>query len=163
MAASLAGAIKALLESQSLGLPVFRDRAPDNQPLPYVVVFEAISIVASDAFNAYDDPEGHVTELAQVSLYQQWRDPGTRALTEDYGLADSMTQALRLNRLTTAPFHVAGMRVTEGPVRVLDESDNSVNHAVTVEVHRMLHRIGAVLPGDPTPLPPAPADTYGGY
>lgn len=163
MAASLGGAIKALLEGQALGVPVFRDRAPDNQPLPYIVVYEGIAIVAEPAFNAYDDPEGHVTELAQVSLYQKWRDEVTGALAESYTLADAMTLALHRNRLTTAPFHVAGMRVTEGPVRVLDPDDNSVNHAVTVEVHRMLHRLGAVLPGDPTPLPPAPADAYGGY
>lgn len=140
MAASLGGAIKALLESQGLGVPVFRDRAPSDQPLPYVVVFEGIAVVPEVAFNAFDDPEGHVLELVQVSLYQQWRDPVTQTLTESYTLADAMALALHRNHLTTAPFHVAGMRVTEGPVRVLDVDDNSVNHAVTVEVRRVLQR-----------------------
>lgn len=140
MAASLGGAIKALLESQGLGVPVFRDRAPANQSLPYVVVYEGIAVVPEVAFNAYDDPEGHVSELVQVSLYQQWRDSLTGGLVESYTLADAMTLALHRNHLTTAPFHVAGMRVTEGPVRVLDVDDNSVNHAVTVEVRRVLQR-----------------------
>lgn len=136
MSATSAGAIKAYIETLGLGLPVFRDRAPDNQALPYITITEAISIVPEPAFNSYDDPDGHVRELAQVDLWQQWRHEGG-GVAENYSLPDALTKALDGRRTTTAPTWVGGMTVT-GVVRLLELDINTVHVAITVEIRRTL-------------------------
>ena len=67
MAASTAGALKAYIESLGLSLPAFRDKKPTGQDLDrWVEITEDVSTVPDGAFNAFDDPDGHVSEVAGV-------------------------------------------------------------------------------------------------
>lgn len=163
MSASTAGALKAYIETLGLGVAAFRDVAPDNQPLPYIVIQEGISVRSEPAFNSYDDPEVHVSEAAQVVVCQQWRDPLTGAVVESYTLADAVQRALDGKRTTTAPTWVGGMTASAG-VRIPDVEDNTVRTVIDVEIRRTLYRIGETVPGAPPPPEPQPVvDTYGGY
>lgn len=146
MAATTGGALKALLEAAGLGISVFRDRAPEGRTLvnaagtatPYVTVFEGVSVVPDPAFNSFDDDEHHVIELAQVDVWQQWRDPQTGAVTESYTLPAAVAAALNGARLSAAPTHVSGVVLRDGPRRLLELEENVVHHAITVEVRRTL-------------------------
>lgn len=140
MSASSSGALKAWLESQGLGISFYRDRAPDNQALPYGTISEGISITSEPAFNAHDDPEGHVREVVQVDLWEQWRNPTTGAVTESYTLADATVLALDGKRATTAPTWVGGMTVV-GSVRLVEVEVNTIHTAITVEIRRTLARL----------------------
>lgn len=139
MSATTAGALKAWLESQGLGVPWFRDRAPANQPLPYGTIDEGIAITEDAAFNSFDDPEGHVVEVATVHLWEQWRDPATGALTESPTLADAVFLALKGKRPTTAPTWVGGM--TADRRRIPEEANNAVHNAFNVTIRRTLTRL----------------------
>lgn len=142
MSISTATAIKASLESAGLGVPVFRDKADEKQRPPYITVTEAISINAEVAFNAYDDPERHVSELAQIDVWQTYRDTTTRQVVENYTLADAVARALDGTGLPTAPTHVSGARLLS-MVRLLETDANIVHHSLTVEIRRTLTPIAA--------------------
>ena len=149
MAANSANAVKALLESLGLGVSVYRDAPAKNAALPYILVHEGISVVPDNAFNAFDDPEGHVRELVQVSVWQTWKNLRTGDIVESYTLPDAVYKALRGGRLPDAPTHVTGMTVT-GMVRLVGDpspttrnapgrgEDDKVHTAITVEVRRTL-------------------------
>lgn len=139
MSATTGGATKALLEAAGLGVSVFRDTAPPDQALPYITVHEAISITSAAAFPTFDDPEHHVTEEVQVDVWQQWRNPSTRAVTESYTLPDAVTAALVGGRLTTLPTYGGHLRLG-GRQRLVEEDSNVVHDAITVEVARTLAR-----------------------
>lgn len=143
MSASLAGAIKAYLETQGLGIGFHRDKAPTLQdgepyPYPYGTINEGVSRTPSRQFNQYDDPEGHITELVDVHIWQA-KKHADGFLAEDSSLPDRTELALRGARLTTAPFQVDGVRVV-GSVRVPDPDANVVHDAITVAVDRVLSR-----------------------
>jgi hypothetical protein len=144
MAASTAGALKAYLEAQGLGVSVYRDTAPETASLPYITVTESISVTPDAAFNAFDDPQGHVREVVQVDIWQQWRDPDTNALVESYSLPDAVTLALTGSRLSSAPTPTPGVTL-QGVRRLLEPPDEPsvVHHAITVELRRQLSRTGA--------------------
>ena len=55
MAATIAGALKAHIESLGLGLAAYRDEAPEGATLPYCVITEAVAT----------DPDGRVTEFRE--------------------------------------------------------------------------------------------------
>lgn len=139
MSANTANAIKALIESLGLGVSVYRDRAPNIAVVPYVTVIEAISVTADSRFNSFDDPEHHVVELAQIDVWQPWRDASGNNVIEDYPLVDAIIVGLDGARLPDAPNHVAGTRLA-GMVRDLEHAKNIVHHAITVEVRRVLVR-----------------------
>src|SRR5687768_1064682 len=103
MAASTAGAIKAYIEGLGLGVPAYRDDKPPGQEPDYIEVHEDISTVPDGLFNAFDDPEGHVSELVQVDYYQRRRNPVTGAAVESYTIPDALTKALNGCRLPAAP------------------------------------------------------------
>lgn len=138
MAATTGGAIKALIEAAGLGIAVYRDSAPTGAVLPYVTVFEAISMAPDQAFNAFDDPEGHVTEEVQVDIWQQSRNPDTLAKTESYTLPDAVCLALTGAVLTTLATYGGHVRMT-GRTRLV-EDDGTIHDVVTVEVARTLAR-----------------------
>lgn len=131
MAATTAGAIKARLESLSLGLPVFRDRAPDGHALPYITVSEAISVVPD---GQHDDDT--VVELAQVDLWQPWKNTAG-AVVESYSLPGAVLTGLRGASLPAAPTHVYGVGV-DSSVRLLEADRNVVHQALTVRIRRAL-------------------------
>lgn len=137
MAASSSGALKTHIEALGLSLSAFRDEAPKTPPANYVVIREAISVVPEPAFNPRNDTTGHVSELVQVDLIQQWRNPTTNALTESYTLSDALTKGLHGGTLTGAPKGTFSMTV-QGARRLLMREDNKVKTALTVRLRRVL-------------------------
>lgn len=137
MAATTAGAIKAWLESQSLGLSVHRDQAPAGQALPYATVREAISLTVDDAGDYGDQTaDRYVTELVQVDLWQTWRNTdGTGGIVESYTLPTGVVKALQGAQLLAAPTRVYGVSV-DSMVRLLEPDRNLVHHAITVRIRR---------------------------
>lgn len=134
MSATTAGAVKAWLEGQALGVAVYRDSAPINTPLPYVTVTEAVALTP-DRDGAFDRDVTHtVVEVAQVDVWQRWRsDSGQPA--EQYDLPHRVRRALDAAVLPSAPGRVYGCRST-GMVRLLEVDENVVHHAVTINVYR---------------------------
>jgi hypothetical protein len=139
VAASTAGAVKAYAETLGLGIPFFRDQAPEGEAYPYGTIREQISLVPEAAFSQYDDDDGHVLELVQVDLWQRKKNPATGERLEDFTLADRLVAGLRGAQLPDAPYPVAGVEVVGAP-RVPDPDPNLVHHAITITVHRTLAR-----------------------
>lgn len=137
MSASTGAAIKSHLEGQGLGVAVFRDRRGDNAPLPYITVKEDISTVPDGLFNAFDDPEGHVSELVQVDIWQRRKAPAGPDMSESYTLPDAVMKALHGVRLADAPKHVSGVQVV-GRTRLIEFETNTIHTALTVQVRRTL-------------------------
>lgn len=135
MAATTAGALKAFLEGQGLGVSVYRDKAPAGTSRPFITVSEDVSTVP-DLSGDFGDVDAPVTvrELAQVDVWQAERS-GTAG--ESYTLVPAVLRALHGADLTAAPKKVYGVRVFDS--RRLVEPDNGVVHqAVTVEIRRAL-------------------------
>lgn len=138
MAASTSGALKALIEGAGLGIAAYRDEAPDATALPYVTIFERIALVPNGIDGRYDRDSGPHTgnETVQVSLWEQWRDPTTRALSESYTLSDALVRLLDGAALPVAPRHVWGVKFLSSR-RLPPELDaNLVQTAMTIEVVR---------------------------
>lgn len=139
MSATTGGAIKAYLEGQGLGVPVFRDRARKDTPYPYVTVAEELSLTVVQRADA-------AAELVQVDLWQLARHPAgtvvggvdvSGRLAEDSALVRRLQKALRRAALMTAPT-LTYRAVLEGSVRLPEPDNNLVHHALTVRVHREL-------------------------
>lgn len=149
MAASLAGAIKAHIESQSLGIPVFRDEAPKGQSYPYVTIQEGVAINEELSANAYAGDHA-VVETVQVNLWLQRHNQATNAITESYTLPNALARALDGSGLPQAPMKVYGMKVIgvqrlipmtrplDQPKGTPIERSGLVHHAITVQVKRNL-------------------------
>jgi hypothetical protein len=138
MAATTSGAIKAFVESLGLGLAGYRGKKPAGERLArWFEVHEDISTVPDGAWNAHDDPEGHVSELAQVDLYQLAKNPVTGLNSEVYTLPDALMAGLHGARLPAAPKHVSTVLVVSRN-RVPDPDANVIHHALTVQVRRTL-------------------------
>lgn len=135
MSATSAGALKAFLETQGLGLSFYRDGAPEGQAKPYGTVVEAIAITPDQSGDAGTNPTGR--ELAQVDLWQAWRDPTTKAIVESTTLPGAVFRALHGGRLSTAPTRVYGM-VVQSMVRQLERENNVVHTSITVEIRRVI-------------------------
>lgn len=131
--------MKAHAETLGLGVPFFRDQAPEGTAYPYGTIREQISLVAETAFNQYDDADGHVRELVQIDLWQRKKDPATGARIEDFTLADRLAAGFRGARLDAAPYPVVGVELVGAP-RIPDPDPNLVHHALTIAVHRTLAR-----------------------
>jgi uncharacterized protein (DUF736 family) len=119
-----------------LGVAVFRDRAPEGTKPPFITVTEGIAIVPDPSFSQFDDPEHHVVEEAQISIWQAWKTSDT-APAESYTLTDRVLAACQGARLPTAPTHVAGFEV-RGRVRLVERDANLVHDAIEVEIRRTL-------------------------
>lgn len=146
MSASTSTAIKSLIESSGLHLAAYRDVAPEGTtvwnpgagPTPFVTVTEAIAVTPS-SINAplTGEAVSVVSEVAQVSLWQAWRDPDSdsRRIVESMALPDELVALLHGGRLVTAPTHVWAMYVRSSR-RLLEREENVVQHALTVELVR---------------------------
>lgn len=138
MAATTAGAFKTYLEGLGLGLPVFRDEAPDGQGLPYIVVREDIANVPDLDGDQGDPTAEHTTaETVQVSLFQQWRNPTSGKVVEDYALPRQVQRAVKAAQLPASPTHTYGV-VLQSSVRLLERDSNVVQHALTAVIRRVL-------------------------
>jgi hypothetical protein len=131
MAATTSGALKARLEALTLGVAVFRDKAPDGQAMPYITVSEGVSVVPDH--NQFDNST--VTELAQVDVWQPWKNVSTGAVVESYTLPGQVLAGLSGVSLPAAPTHVYGVTV-DSSVRILEADLNVVHHAITVRIRR---------------------------
>lgn len=149
MSASLAGAVKAYLEAQALGVPIFRDQAPRGQSYPYVTIQEGIGIVEETSANAFSG-DNRVRELVQIDLWMQRHSPATNAVTESYSLPDALCRAINGCRLDAAPMKVYGMKLI-GRTRLFGttratakgqatpvEPSGTIHHVITAEVRRQL-------------------------
>lgn len=152
MAATMAGAWKAYLESQGLGVPVYRDGAPKpttdatepSTSWPYIVVQEGIGFDLQGDGD-YGDPNAtnSVLELVQIDLYQHVRALGGAAgvttVTENYALPDRLMHLVRgLGIRPYAPWPVYGVprvNAQRWPI-----SDNVLRHTWTVGVARQVER-----------------------
>ncbi|QXC59330.1 hypothetical protein KSP35_13050 [Aquihabitans sp. G128] len=135
MAASLTGALKALIEPAGLGLSVWRDDLATGQPTGprYVTVAEGISTTTERLSGDHDgDP---VTELVQLDLWQPWRAKTDGDPAEDYALPRSLRTLLHGARLTAAPMIVRSCTVDD-VVRLVEREANTVHHAFTLRLRR---------------------------
>lgn len=149
MAATLSGAAKAFIEGMGLSLSVYRDRAPKDEPLPFVVVQEGISIDTIQMGDYSDtDAERVVAELIQVTLFQEWRKADGKA-GESYTLAADLHRKLHGSQFGGhAPKNVQGVTVqnhvrlpsVDGPGSTTDAADgaNVVQDVLTLRVRRNL-------------------------
>jgi hypothetical protein len=150
MSLSTAAAIKALLESSVdqwnplpsdpnvayVGVPVFRDRAPQGQGEPFITVSEAQSVVpVARGDNGRDDA---AMEQCQVDVWQRWYDlGGTGKVIEQPQLATKVIGALHGKKLITAPQRVYRLQVLNAP-RLPEQDNNVIHNAITVLVTRKL-------------------------
>lgn len=138
MAASTSGALKALIEAGGLSISAYRDEAPDGSTLPYVTILERIALVPNGVDGRYDRDSGAHSgnETVQVSLWEQWRHPTTKALTESYTLSDALVRLLDGAPLPVAPTHVWGVRFLSSRRLPPELDTNLVQTAITIEVVR---------------------------
>lgn len=136
MALSSGAAVKAKIETLGLGLAAYRDRPPAGQPLPYVTVHERIDLRPDESG---DNGAGvTVRELVQVDLWQQRRNPTTKAMTEDPTLADALAAGLHGSQLVNVGSkRVYGVQL-QSSVRVPEKDTNLIHDALTVELSRVL-------------------------
>lgn len=137
MAATLANAIKNLLEASGLGIDAYRDSAP-NDPgvnMPFVTITEGVSIT-TDTRGGDGGADAQVIELVQVDVWEQWMDEDEN-VTESATLAKDVQRALHGAQLATAPDRAYGLYATERR-RLLETSNNVVHNAITATVYRVL-------------------------
>lgn len=142
MSATIAGALKAHLESQGWRVPWFRDGAMPGQRAPFGTIQEGIGY-ADDQHGDLADPAAHVgeTELVQVDLYLPARKPGQgraghAANAEDYQLPRLLRRALRGwdGVYGSPPQRVYGTRITGGQRWPIE--DNVVRFTLTISCRR---------------------------
>lgn len=148
MSATTAGAVKAHLETAGTGIAWYRDQAPQDAPLPFGTIQEAVSITRMRMGDTMDQSaEKTVAEQVQVSIWQPFRNADGKP-GEDYTLVGRVHRALDGCRLPTAPTRVDGVTV-DGVVRIpqvdrrgdtYDPANgaNVVQHALTITIRRTL-------------------------
>lgn len=139
MAASTAGAIKALIESAGLGLAAYRDEAPKGATKPYVTILERIAVVPNGSDGRFDHDAGahSINETVQVSLWEQWREAADGgALRESYTLSDALVRLLDGASLPVAPTHVWGVLLQSSRRLPPERDTNLVQTAMTLLVVR---------------------------
>lgn len=152
MAATVAGALKAWLESQNLGVPVFRRHAPPRDPnnlsapypLPYITIAEGIAAVIQGHEDGGRAAGGisPVAEELQVDLWMYEEDPtssGSGKL-ENYSLTYALAAALDgapLGTFGTPAKRIYGCVLKDGPRELADAADpNLIRKLYAVEIHR---------------------------
>lgn len=152
MAATVGGALKAWLESQSLNVPVFRRHAPPRDPnntgapypLPYITITEGIAAV----IEGHEDGGralGGISPLAeqvQVDLWMYEEDPTSSGTgkVESYSLPYALAAALDgapLGTFGTPAKRIYGCVLKDGPRELGDSSDpNLIRKMYAVEIRR---------------------------
>jgi len=144
MSLSVGGAIKAMLETKGLGIPFYKDVAPQKSPKVYGVIHEGIGL-AMDPFEDGGPAQGTTNtgkELMQLDLWQNWlKADGTVA--EDPLLPDRLTNAIHGARCLATPAASVSPKLVyvirqEGRVRIFDRDSKTVHHAYTLAVHRQI-------------------------
>lgn len=134
MAASTAGALKALIESLGLGISAYRDEPPSSSTTrPYVTITEELTMVADPS---EDGKAGTVVETVQVDLWQDWHNLQNGNLAESYTLAPALRRGIDGARLALIGTAVSYIALVRHSLRQLEAEENLVHHALTVEVMR---------------------------
>lgn len=153
MSATVAGAIKALVEAAGLGVAAYRDVAPPGATLPYVLIREGIAVTTEPSGDFGAPGPYEVREEVQVDVVQAWKNPQTGARLEVYGLADAVAGALRgaapqpvldghvyparvIGRTRIPP--AAGDQATTTRPAVAAGDENILRDVLTVEVLRVV-------------------------
>jgi hypothetical protein len=139
MSLSTGSALKAYLETHNsewmpvgVGLPWYRDKAPEGAVLPYGVVQEGL---AKPSVQRGDNGRnGVVAELAQATVYQNWRNADS-TMAEIPNLSDKIAECLDGARLITGPTVVYGCSIFNA-LRTLDNDNNLIANIITVTVTR---------------------------
>src|SRR5207253_7625653 len=100
MAASTAGALKALIESLGLSVSVYRDRAPEKTAPPYVTVSEAVAIVTD---KLEDGAVSTGKETVSIDVWMTWKNKTTGAITEPYTLPGAILRGIQGKSLGSTP------------------------------------------------------------
>jgi len=142
VAATTAGALKALLEAQGLGISFYRDQAPDTTPpvkLPYGTIEDGVSVLAEQSGDFGAGGTLYGTEFARVHIWQEFEDTSTNPPTrkDSYTLVPAVRRAVHGAVLSAAPTKVYGCRMA-GHTRLLESQNNRVHDVVTVEIRRVL-------------------------
>lgn len=127
MANTVAGALKAYIETLGLGITCFRDRAtPATLKRPYITINEEVSNTAYPV-------AGRTRQLAQVDV---WFDSGN----ENVKLVDDLIASLTKHGAGSygTPSRRLYALSFEGKVRLVEENDSVIHHAITVAVPRAL-------------------------
>jgi hypothetical protein len=128
--------MKAFLETQNLGVPIFQKHAPINkadgtpQRCPYIVINDRIATVPLRSGNGR---RRRAVEQVQLDLYEE-------ATDEVPSRTADLVQALDGARPTTAPQYVFMTALFSGPNRteVLDSNPVIVRNNVTVNLYRKI-------------------------
>jgi hypothetical protein len=144
MAQTTGGALTAFITSLGLGVAVGRDRPTQGAVRPYVTITEEISLVPDPL---EDGGPSTAVEMVQVDLWQDFRDlvPGSVTygnLKENYTLAPALKRSLHGTRLTSLgsgpSAAIVYMALVRHSTRFVEEADNVVHHAITLDVFRQL-------------------------
>jgi len=126
-----------LIESLGLGLAAYGDRPNKGTPRPYVTIEEEIALVPDPL---EDGGPSTARETVQVDLWQDWRDLTTGAtsgnLKENYTLAPALKRGIHGQRFQLIGSSVVYMVLVRHSARFVEEQENAVHHAITVEVFR---------------------------
>jgi hypothetical protein len=145
MAASTSGALKQFLEGPlamggaAIGVPVYRDQAPDLALKPYLTVSEAVAIVPD---KLEDGAASTVKEHVTIDVWMQWKDDNG-VLTESYTLPGAVAKALQGSRLLASgsgapPTTVYGVIVHNVGPRLLERDERIVHVPIWLEIWRAL-------------------------
>lgn len=145
LAAGTAGAIKAYLESKSLGIPIFHDAPPPVQPnapaivKPYITISEAIANTPDGDEDGGSAQGGtsYVVELAQVDLWDFWRETDGNGKKESRTLGPAIHRALAGALLDQSPTRVYGVTV-RNHIRFEERDANIVHRAITLAIRRVV-------------------------
>jgi hypothetical protein len=154
MAATVAGALKAWLETQGLSTPVFRRHAPQRDPndpsgqspypLPYITITEGITAVIEthEDGGVANGGATAVSEELQVDLWMYENDPAASdsGRTENYSLTYALARALDgapLGTFGTPAVRIYGCVLKDGPRELGDNADpNLIRKMYSVEIRR---------------------------
>jgi hypothetical protein len=132
--ATVAGALKYVIESAGLGVTVFRDLAPPKAPCPLVVITEGVAWNVLPSGDTDVEGELRIREQAQVDIYQALKHPdGSRA--ERIGLEDHICWLMHRTKLPSWLITCYGVAIL---TRSAQAADNLRRTIITVQIDRVL-------------------------
>jgi hypothetical protein len=132
MAATLAGALKAYIEAQGLGIVGDRDETAQGRTYPCFIVREGISRTPDPGANAYSGDQ-RFNELVEIELLDHKKRSANQQTVENYTLPDALARKLHGGHLDMAPTKVYGMTLVNS-VRIPEPQ--RIRQVYTVQVRR---------------------------
>jgi hypothetical protein len=135
--ATLAGAIKYVIESAGLGVSAYRDLAPPKASMPFCVITEGVAWNVLPHGDTDASDELSIRELVQVDIYQGLRSAdGTRIENPD--LEDLVCFTLQQSKLPTWVNLVYGVQVLTRSTQTDQAQSNVRRTIVTLQIDRLL-------------------------